>query len=145
MRRLSIGNWFNTAAGIAHQFSTEQEGSVSACLREVRLKAHSAVTKPLNSRNNKKAIFAEDPVLWTEKNWSKVHFRDENKFNLFGSDGKHYVQHQTGERLNPEQVKKSVKGGGGSVMLWVCFVLQKLSWYTATWQSERKCLSEPRF
>ncbi len=46
-----------------------------------------------------------------------VHFSDESKFNLFGSDGKHYVRRQTGERLNPNCVKKSVKGGGGSVMV----------------------------
>ncbi len=52
-----------------------------------------------------------------EENWSKVHFSDESKLIFFGSDGKHYVHHQTGERLNPKFVKKSVKGGGGSVMV----------------------------
>ncbi len=46
-----------------------------------------------------------------EMNWSKVHFHDESKFNLFGFNRKHYAQCQAGERLNP----KSVKGGGGSV------------------------------
>ncbi len=39
---------------------------------------------------------------------------------LFGYDGKHYVQRQTGERLNPNCVKTSVKGGG-SVMVWQMF------------------------
>ncbi|KAI5085750.1 hypothetical protein C0J45_24213, partial [Silurus meridionalis] len=48
--------------------------------------------------------------------WSKVHFSDESKFNLL-SNGKHYVRRQTGERLNPKCVKKSVKSGG-SVMVW---------------------------
>ncbi|KAI5085653.1 hypothetical protein C0J45_2335, partial [Silurus meridionalis] len=47
-----------------------------------------------------------------------VHFSDKSKFNLFGSDGKHYVRGQTGERLNPKCVKKSVKSGGGRVMVW---------------------------
>ena len=46
---------------------------------------------------------------------------DESKFNLFGSDGKHYVRRQTGERLNPKCVKKSVKFGGGRVMVWGMF------------------------
>ncbi len=29
------------------------------------------------------------------------HYSDESKFNLFGSDGKHYVRCQTGGRLKP--------------------------------------------
>ncbi len=74
---------------------------------------HSAVTKPLINRNNQKAKFTFD-VVWREKNWSKGYFSDENKFNLFGSDGKHYVHCQTGERLNPKRIQKSVKGVGSS-------------------------------
>ncbi len=69
-----MGNGFSTAAGIA----------VAACLREVGVKLHSAVTKPLIGRKNQKAkcTFAEKHVVWREKNWSKVHFSDESKFNL---------------------------------------------------------------
>lgn len=128
MRWMSMGNRFNTAAGIARQFSAEHgknlsRHTVSRRLRAFGLKAHSAVTKPLISRKNQKArlTFAEEHVVWTEANWSKVHFSDESKFDLFGSDGKHYVQRKTGERLNPKCVKKSVKGGGGSVMVWGMF------------------------
>ncbi len=55
-----MGNRFNTAAGIARQFSAEHvkdlsRHTVSRCLREFGLKAHSAVTKPLISRKNQKA------------------------------------------------------------------------------------------
>ena len=32
-------------------------------------------------------VFAENHVIWTDYNWSKVHFSDENKFNLVISDG----------------------------------------------------------
>ncbi len=62
--------------------------TVSRHLREVELKAHTAVSKPLISRKNKKArqTYAEERVVWTEENWSKVHFSDESKFHLFGSD-----------------------------------------------------------
>ncbi len=48
-------------------------------------------------------------------------FSDESKFNLIGYDRNHFVRHQTGERLILECVKKSVKGGGGSVMVWGMF------------------------
>ncbi len=81
MQRLSMGNRFNTAAGIACQFSAEQgkdlsRHTVSRYLREFGLRAHSAMTKPLISRKNQKArlTFAEEHVVWREENWSKVHF-----------------------------------------------------------------------
>ncbi len=45
------------------------------------------MTKPLISRNNQKISFAEEHVVWRAENWSIVHFGDESKFNLFGSDG----------------------------------------------------------
>ena len=46
-----------------------------------------------------------------------VHFSDESKFNLFGSDGKRFIRHKNGERLSPQCVKKTVKFGGGNVMV----------------------------
>ena len=62
-----MGNRFNTAAGIARQFSAEQgkdlsRHTVSRRLRQFGLKAHSTVTKPLISQKNKKAI-----KFWTMK------------------------------------------------------------------------------
>ncbi len=98
MQRLSMGNRFNTAAGIACQFSTEQK------------------TKPLISRKTQKTV-----VVWTEENWPKAQCSDESKFHLFGSFGKHCVRCQTEERLKPKGVKKLVKGGGGCVMVWWMF------------------------
>lgn len=69
---------------------------------------HSTVTRPLISRKNykDKLTFAEKYVLWTEENWSKVHLRDVSKLHLFGSDGKHFVWHQTEERLKPKVCKE---------------------------------------
>ncbi len=51
-----------------------------------------------------------------------VHFSDESKVNLFGSDGKQYFGRQTRERLNPEcwKVEKKVSCFGG------CFLQQYL-------------------
>lgn len=62
------------------------------------------MTKPLVRRRDQKArlTFSEVHVVWNEENWPKTHFSDE-----IGSNGKHYVQHQTGERLDPKCVKKS--------------------------------------
>ena len=47
-----------------------------------------------------------------------MHFRDESKFLLIGSDGKTYVRRKVGEELSPKCLKTSVKFGGESVMVW---------------------------
>ena len=47
-----------------------------------------------------------------------VHFSDESKFNLFGSDGKRHVRRKNGECLSPKCVKKTMKFGGRSIMVW---------------------------
>lgn len=65
------------------------------------------------------------------------------KLNLFGSDGKHYVQHQTRKKAETNVSKKWVKGGGGYVRIWGWFWGRSWVSYTATWQREYKCLSEP--
>ena len=47
-----------------------------------------------------------------------MHFSDESKFLLIGSDGKTYVRREVGEELSPKCLKACVKFGGGSVMVW---------------------------
>ena len=60
---------------------------------------------------------------WGVKEWRRVLFLDEKKYNRFGSDGKRYVRRRKGEQLNPKCLQKSVKGGGGSVMVLAAFSL----------------------
>lgn len=47
-------------------------------------------------------------------------FSDESKFVLFGLDGKQYCRRRPGEELLPRNVKKTVKHGGGNVMVCGC-------------------------
>jgi len=49
-----------------------------------------------------------------------VTFFDEKKFNRFGNDGSGYVWRKKGEALHPQCLRPTVKGGGGSVMVWGC-------------------------
>ena len=77
--------------------------------------------KILISKKNQKVHldFATEHILWTEEQWNMVHFSNESKFNLFESDVKRFVRRKNGERLSPQYIKKTVKFGGGSVMVWV--------------------------
>lgn len=45
-------------------------------------------------------------------------FTDESKFCRLGSDGKSYVRRRPGEEYSPRCTKSTVKGGGGSIMVW---------------------------
>lgn len=45
---------------------------------------------------------------------------DESKYNIFGSDGRALVWRKKNEELNPKNTRKTVKHGGGGVMVWGC-------------------------
>lgn len=116
---------FKTAAAVSREMSivlkkTLSRKTVSRRLVEHDLQARAPAVKPLISSKNKKCrlTFATEHVLWSQEKWQTVHFSDESKFMLFGSDGKRYVRRKVGEKLSPKCLKTSVKFGGGSVMVW---------------------------
>ena len=101
--------------------------TVSRRLQEIGLFNRIPRKKPLvSSKNKKKRLeFANRYVIWTYENWAKVFFSDENKFNLFGNDGKkNNVKRRISERLSAKCTKKTVKFGGGSVMIFGMFSYQ---------------------
>ena len=115
---------FTTAAGIAHMIKDNLGVNVSRHtvlrrLNEQRLMARTPSTKPFISKKNQLARkkFAIEHVTWTENQWNCVYFSDESKFNLFGSDERRYVRRSVTERYSPKCIKRSVKFGGGSVMV----------------------------
>ena len=60
----------------------------------------------------------------TCKQWSKVFFSNESKFSLLGNDMKNYARGFESVVLNPRCTKKTVKSGGGSVMMFGMFSIQ---------------------
>ena len=100
--------------------------TVSRRLQEIGLFNRTPRKKPLvSSKNNKKRLeFANRFVIWTYENWAKLFFSDESKFNLFRNDGKNNVKRYIGERLSAKCTKKTVKFGGGSVMVFGMFSSQ---------------------
>lgn len=100
--------------------------SVSTVKRRLRasgLFGRRPAKKPLVSVKNRiaRVQFAKRHLKWTSKDWAKILWSDESKFNLFGSDGIKYVRRPIGQRYNPKFQLPTVKHGGGNVMVWGCF------------------------
>ena len=123
--KMSLKDFFHTATSISHAFC-EQTGkpisrkTVSRWLNKEKLVAWIPCRKPLILKKNQKVRldFTTDHIVWTEEQWNMVYLSDESKFNLFGSDDKRFVRHKNREHLSPQCVKKTVKFGGGSIMVW---------------------------
>ncbi len=64
--------------------------------------------------------FAEDKQTKDMDYWNHVLWSDENKINVFCSDGVKRVWWQPGEEYKDKYVLPTVKHGGGSVMVWGC-------------------------
>ena len=55
---------------------------------------------------------------WGNRNWRRVVFSDESRFQLYRSDGRNRVYRRVGERYAPGCVMQVDRFGGGSVMVW---------------------------
>ena len=111
-----------------HQAVTDQLG-LDVCVQTVRntLKSKGFISKkkvkkPFLTVKHKKnrLAFAKRYKDWTVEDWKKVVFSDETKINLFGSDGLHYVWKKKGTPISDREVNKTLKFGGGSIMIWGC-------------------------
>ena len=130
MQRMSLEGRFKSCTEIKRVMNSiscvnVSRQTVSRRLQEIGLFNRTPRKKPLVSSKNKKRLeFANRYVIWTYENWVKEFFRDESKFNLFGNDGKNHVKRCIGERLSAKCTKKTVKFGGGSVMVFGMFSSQ---------------------
>lgn len=93
---------------------------------EAKLYSFRPAKKPLLTMKHRKARlqFARNHLNWETSRWKTVLFSDESKFNLIGSDGMKRVRRPIGERLDIKYCRKTVKHGGGSLMVWGCFSAQ---------------------
>ena len=78
------------------------------------------VKKPYLSEKHKKARleFARRHKEWSIDDWKKVIWSDEAKINIFGSDGRQYRWKKKNFQLIDHDVQKTVKHGGGHIMVW---------------------------
>lgn len=126
--RTSKKNPFLTANEILDQLqpdmsTTISDSTVRRRLREANLRGCVAKSKPLVSKKNIKArlLFAKQHKDKPLEFWQNVLWSDESKFNLFGSDGKQYVRRPKNKEFDPRYTLKTVKHGGGNVMVWGAF------------------------
>ena len=128
IHRLSEKDGFRSANNIAAEINYENDTQISARtvrrrLEDFNLRGRKPQKIPLlSSRNRKRRLaFAKARKHWTSKDWQKILFSDESKFNRVSSDGIRYVRRRIGESLKTQCVLKTLKHGGGNVMVWTCF------------------------
>lgn len=90
---------------------------------EAGYRAMRPAKKPLVSERNrvKRLQFATAHRDWTQIMWRRVLFSDESKFNMKGADGNIRVRRPPGARDDYRYCRKTVKYGGGSIMVWGAF------------------------
>lgn len=98
------------------------KSTLCRALRNSGLKATDKVKKPALSKKNvrERLAFAKSHKDWTVEDWKTVIFSDETKINRFNSDGRSYTWRKDGVSLQTKDVKQTIKGGGGSLMVWGC-------------------------
>lgn len=97
-------------------------------LQGVRLNSRTPRRVPLLSKKNigKRLHFARtalevvDPVE-RDRQWFDVLWSDETKVNLFGSDAPTRVRRLPNTEFDPRHTVKTIKHGGGNIMVWGCF------------------------
>ncbi|GBE84304.1 hypothetical protein SCP_0602820 [Sparassis crispa] len=77
---------------------------------------------PFLTKKHRRArlIWARALQGWTEREWERIIFSDESKFNLIHSDGRAWCWRRVGDGYQDRYTQKTKKFGGGSVMVWGC-------------------------
>ena len=97
--------------------------TIRTCLIDNGIKCFSPIKKPLLRpvHIQKRFSVSRELIKMPESKVKAIIFSDESKFNLFYSDGNQYVWRKPGTGLETRHLEKTIKGNGGSVMVWACF------------------------
>lgn len=118
-------NPFISSKQIKYDLNIEIDTStIRKTLIKENLKAHSARKVPMLSKKNvqQRLKFAEVHSCWPQEKWRNILWSDETKINLFNSDrGLHTVRRPINTEYNPKYTLKTVKHGGGNIIVWGSF------------------------
>ncbi|PAA51081.1 hypothetical protein BOX15_Mlig033219g1 [Macrostomum lignano] len=97
--------------------------TVRRALNRVGLRSCIPRKKPLLQQRHRDARlqFANAMLSKPDSYWQSVLWTDETKIELFGRNEKQCVWHKPNTSFEQKHLKPTVKHGGGSIMLWVCF------------------------
>lgn len=95
------------------------------------------LTKKIRAERYK---FAKDHLSWTEEDWRRVMFSDETIIRRIESLGRRfYYKRPENKDLQRHQVKESLRGGGGKLLIWGCMTYYGVGdacWITGTMSSD---------
>lgn len=116
---------FVTSSALKKEYDLNVDTStIRRMLIQNDLKAKSARKVPFLSKRNigKRLEFARKHVNWPANKWRNILWSDETKVNLFNSDRVvPVVRRPPNTEFHPKYTIKTVKHGGGNVMVWGCF------------------------
>lgn len=83
--------------------------------------------KPFVSENNrqKRLKWCRERKFWNEE-WDNIIWSDESRYLLFENDGQQWVWREPHEKYDVDCLVPTVKSGNNGVMIWGCFVKNKL-------------------
>uniref|UniRef100_A0A336MYQ3 CSON007742 protein n=1 Tax=Culicoides sonorensis TaxID=179676 RepID=A0A336MYQ3_CULSO len=93
-------------------------------LKEANLHGRSPRSVPLLQKRHitKRLEFAKEHMKWSPKKYRNILWTDETKIVLFGSAGRRqYVRRPINKEYDPKYVNRTVKHGGGKIVVWGCF------------------------
>lgn len=119
---LDVTDKFNEMSNLSVSSST-----VHRYLHELGYYGRVGVRKPLISEKNRRDRLAWCHLRkkWVDE-WNLIIWSDESRFEIFQSDSHHYVWRKPQEKYNIDCLIPTVKHGGDGVMVWGCFVNNRL-------------------
>ena len=142
MTRLCKADPFKSARAIRDELQLSvSDRTVQRRLFENNLVGRNPRKVPLLRRCHVQARlqFAREQYDWAGENlnkWRNVLWSDESKVNLVGSDRKRFVRRPKNTAYRLQYTLKTVKHGGGNIMVWACFSAQEsMRFLDAFWTS----------
>jgi transposase len=104
------------------------ERSIGLLLKKLGYFGGVCARKPLFREINKakRLAFALEHVDKPLEFWKSVLYTDEKKFELVNSKRRIYCWKKKGEELRHDTIQPTVKHGGGSIMMWGCFLGERV-------------------